>query len=232
MNVLGYDPFVSVRAAHTLSSTIPYTADLKSIIGKCDYITIHVPANAKTAGLVSREIIAEMKPEAVLLNFSRDKLVDEDAVLEALAEGKLGKYITDFPNAKTIGKKGVMYIPHLGASTEEAEDNSASLAVDELMDYLENGNIDNSVNYPRCSLGKFVSGGGRARICILNKNVPGVLGDITGVLAKMNINVANMANHSTGDFAYTMIDTDSDVNEDDLKAQMSMEGIIRVRVIK
>ena len=100
------------------------------------------------------------------------------------------------------------------------------------MDYLENGNIDNSVNYPRCSLGKFVSGGGRARICILNKNVPGVLGDITGVLAKMNINVANMANHSTGDFAYTMIDTDSDVNEDDLKAQMSMEGIIRVRVIK
>ncbi|MBQ3123090.1 MAG: 3-phosphoglycerate dehydrogenase [Firmicutes bacterium] len=232
MKVLGYDPFITAKSAHMLSADIPYSSDLNAIVAQCDYITIHVPASPKTNGLISKEVISNMKEGAVLLNFSRDKLVDEAAVLAALETGALTRYITDFPNDTTIGQPGVMYIPHLGASTEEAEENSASLAVDELMDYIENGNIENSVNYPRCSLGKFVTGQGRSRICILNKNVAGVLGDITGVLAKMNINIANMINSNAGDFAYTMIDTDTEVDATSLTSQMSMAGIIRVRVIK
>lgn len=232
MNVLGYDPFITPKSAHMLSAGIPYSSNLNEIVSQCDYVTIHVPASPKTNGLISKEVIESMKDGAVLLNFSRDKLVDEEAVLKALANEKVSRYITDFPNDKTIGQPGVMYIPHLGASTEEAEENSASLAVEELMNYIENGNIENSVNYPACSLGTFVPGQGTSRICILNRNVAGIIGEITGALAKMNINISNMVNSSRGDFAYTMIDTDTVVDEDALKSNMSMEGIIRVRIIK
>lgn len=232
MNVLGYDPFIAARSAHMLSPSIPYSSDLNAIVSQCDYITVHVPASPKTNGLISRDVITAMKSGAVLLNFSRDKLVDEAAVLEALASGAIARYITDFPNDTTIGKPGVMFIPHLGASTEEAEENSASLAVDELMDYIENGNIDNSVNYPRCSLGKFVPGQGASRICILNRNVAGVLGEITGIIASMNINIANMVNSNAGDFAYTLIDTDTIVNIEELQSKLSHSNIIKVRVIK
>lgn len=183
--------------------------------------------------MINAEVIGRMKKGAVLLNFSRDKLVDEDAVLEALDSGRLSKYITDFPNDKIVGHENITYIPHLGASTGEAEDNCAILAVEELKNYLENGNIENSVNFPACSLGKFVPGNGHSRICILNKNVPGILGDITGMLADMNINIANMVNQSRNDYAYTMVDTDAIVDEAEISAQLAKNtGIIKVRVIK
>ena len=233
MEVIGYAPFMTVRAAHDMSSTVPFTTDLDSVIGDCDYVTIHVPASPQTNHMINAEVIGRMKKGAILLNFSRDKLVDEDAVLEALDSGRLSKYITDFPNDKIVGHENITYIPHLGASTGEAEDNCAILAVEELKNYLENGNIENSVNFPACSLGKFVPGNGHSRICILNKNVPGILGDITGMLADMNINIANMVNQSRNDYAYTMVDTDAIVDEAEISAQLAKNtGIIKVRVIK
>lgn len=233
MDVVGYAPFMTIRAAHDMSSTVPYTTDLDSAIGDCDYVTVHVPASPQTNGMINEELISRMKDGAVLLNFSRDKLVDEDAVLKALDEGKLRKYITDFPNDKIVGHDNIIYIPHLGASTGEAEDNCAMLAVEELKNYIENGNIENSVNFPACSLGKFMPGNGTSRICILNRNVPGILGEITGMLASMDINIANMVNQSRGDFAYTMVDTDALIDEAEITNKLSANaGIIRVRVIR
>ena len=233
MEVVGYAPFMTVRAAHDMSNTVPFRTDLDSVIGDCDYVTVHVPASPQTNGMINADIIQSMKNGAILLNFSRDKLVDEDAVLKALDEGKLKKYITDFPNDKIVGHENIIYIPHLGASTGEAEDNCAILAVEEIKNYIENGNIENSVNFPACSLGKFISGNGKSRICILNKNVPGILGEITGMLAAMNINIANMVNQSKDNYAYTMVDTDALVDEASIIKQLAADdGIIRVRVIQ
>ncbi len=233
MKVIGYAPFMTISAAHNMSNTIPLLTDLGNTLKKCDYVTVHVPATADTAKMINKDMISQMKKGAVLVNFSRDKVVDEEAVIEALESGKLRRYITDFANPTILGKKNVTVTPHLGASTEEAEDNCACAAVDELMEYLETGNIRNSVNFPTCDLGAFVSEPDKARICILNRNISGMLGIITGALADMHVNVAKMINRSNGNFACTMIDADSDVDEAQIKEHlMQNPGILAVRVIK
>ncbi|MBN7773784.1 3-phosphoglycerate dehydrogenase family protein [Clostridium aminobutyricum] len=228
MQVIGYDPYMTLQAAHSLSNEISVVTDLGDLLPECDYITIHVPAVDSTKGIINADSIAKMKSGVILLNFSRDKLVNDADMLTALDSEKVRKYITDFPNDKLIGQKGVVCIPHLGASTEEAEDNCAMMAADELMDYIENGNIRNSVNFPACSLGK-VTG---TRICVLNKNDSSVLNSITGAMSEMNLNVTNMVTKSKGDFACALLDVDGTADEAVVTSKLSAEGIIKIRVIK
>ncbi len=231
MKVIGYDPFMTVHAAHELDRNIPIVADLSALLPQCDYITIHVPFIEETKGMINSKRLEEMKDGVVLLNFARDKLVNDDNLIGALKTGKVKKYVTDFPNDRVVGRDGVLCIPHLGASTEEAEDNCAAMAAMELMDYLESGNIRNSVNFPSCSLGPLYKGQ-CSRICIMNKNIPSILGKVTGILADMKINISNMNNRSKGDFAYTLIDIDSDIDEAELKKRLKVDGIMSVRVVK
>lgn len=231
MDVIGYDPYITLHAAHELSNKIPVVVDLGDLLPKCDYVTIHVPALDETKGMLNSKRFDQMKDGVVLLNFSRDKLVNDDNLVGALKTGRVKKYITDFPNAKLINQSGVICIPHLGASTEEAEDNCAVMAANQLMDYIENGNIINSVNFPTLTMGK-LNKAATARICILNKNIPAMLGKITGILAEMNINIRDLTNKSKGDYAYTLLDVDSEVNEAALKKKLSVEGIISIRIIK
>ena len=228
MNVLGYDPYLSVNSAHELSRTITLFEALDSILPKCDYVTIHVPFMENTKELINEKKFSIMKDGVCLLNFSRDQIVSETAVIKALQSGKVRKYITDFPTEQFLCIDNVVCIPHLGASTKESEENCARMAVDQLMDFLENGNILNSINFPSCSLGICTT---TARIAVLNKNVPAMLGKITGILADMNINISDLINRSKGDLAYTLIDVDSPVNEAELKKALSVEGIIAVRVM-
>lgn len=233
MKVVGYAPFMTVSAAHDMSNTIPFVTDVNAVLKKSDYVTIHVPANADTAAMVNEEFLSQMKKGATLVNFSRDKLVDEKAVADALESGKLRRYITDFPTPKILGTKKVMIIPHLGASTEEAEENCACAAVETMKEYIETGNIQNSVNFPSCDLGPFFPGESISRICILNRNISGMLGIITGKLASMNVNIAKMINKSNGRFACTMIDADCDLDEAFIKEHLIQNpGILSVRVIK
>ncbi len=228
MNVIGYDPYMSVQSAHELSRTVEVYESLDQILPKCDYITIHVPFMENTKELINEKRFSLMKEGVCLLNFSRDQIVSETDVLKALDSGKVRKYVTDFPSEIMLCNEKVICIPHLGASTKESEDNCARMAVDQLMDYLENGNITNSVNFPSCTLG---IGTSQARICVLNKNVPAMLGKITGILADMNINISDLNNRSKGDLAYTLIDVDSEVDETELKKALKVNGIISVRVI-
>lgn len=228
MKVIGYDPYLSVKSAHDLSSTVQVFDVLDTVLPKCDYVTIHVPFMENTKGLFNEKTFAMMKKNVCLLNFSRDPIVNDDDLMVALVEGKVRKYITDFPTDRFIGTENVVCIPHLGASTKESEDNCAKMAVDQLMNYLENGNILNSVNLPDCSLGICAT---QARIAVLNKNVPAMLGKITGILADMNINISDLLNRSKGDLAYTLIDVDSPVNEKELKEALKIDGIISARVI-
>lgn len=227
MKVIGNDPYMTLRAAHNLSNTIPVVRTLEELLPVCDYITIHVPAMEQTKGMINSDTIALMKDGIMVLNFSRDKLVNDDHMLAALASGRVKKYITDFPNNKLVGKEGVICIPHLGASTEEAEDNCAVMATEQLMDYLENGNITNSVNYPACSLGP-VTG---TRICVLNKNIPAMLSAITSAVSDLNLNINNLLNKSKGDYACTLVDIDGTVNEADVAAKLNVPGIIKIRII-
>lgn len=231
MNVFGYDPFISWKAAHELSNTVAIIKTLEALLPKCDYIAIHVPSMPETKGMLNKERFAQMKDGTVLLNFSRDNLVNDNDLLEAIAVGKVGRYITDFPNDTLNNQKNIISIPHLGASTEEAEDNCAEMAAQEIMDYLENGTITNSVNYPEASLGSFISGQGQ-RICILNKNIPAVIGKITGILSELNINIKDFLNRSKGDFAYTLIDIDCIPEDIDIKSKLKMDGIISIRILK
>lgn len=230
MNVIGYDPYLTVKAALELSNTITIVDALKDLYPKCDYITIHVPAVEGTIGMINKEAFAQMKDKVVFLNFSRDKLMNDTDLLEALASGKVRKYVTDFPNDNVIGKENIIAIPHLGASSAEAEDNCASMAVDQIMDYIENGNIVNSVNFPACNLGAIAAGASRA--CIIHKNVPAILGKITGIFADLGMNVENMINKSKGDFAYTLVEVSGAIAEADLKEKLSSDAIISVRVVK
>lgn len=227
MDVYGYDPYISVDAAWNLSRSIKHINDVNEIYRECDYITIHVPLLDSTKGMINEEALKEMKPNAVILNFARDLLVDEDAVLKALEEDKIRKYVSDFPNTKTIGKKGVIVVPHLGASTAESEDNCAVMAVNELIDFLENGNIKNSVNYPNCNLGVCTSAG---RIAIYHKNVKKMISQFTAILADTNIQ--NMSNTSRGEFAYTLFDLEDKIPEETVKMLEAVEGVVRVRVVK
>ncbi len=227
MKVIGNDPYITLRAAHNLSNTIPVVATLEELLPECDYVTIHVPAKENTNGMINKNTLAMLKEGAIFLNFSRDKLVNDEDMLAALERGKVKKYITDFPNNKLVGKPGVVCIPHLGASTAEAEDNCAVMATQQLMDYIENGNITNSVNFPECSLGP-VTG---TRICVLNKNIPAMLSAVTGAVSNLNLNINNLINKSKGDYACTLVDIDGSVTEEQLADALNIDGIIKTRVI-
>ena len=229
MDVLGYDPYLSVDAALRLSTEVKVCKNVEAIYRDCDFITIHVPALDSTKGMINAEAIALMKTGVIVVNAARDALVNEKDMLAALAAGKVRKYVSDFPNATTAGQKGCLVIPHLGASTEEAEDNCAVMAAKEMRDYLENGNIVNSVNYPACSLGPATKPG---RLAILHRNVANMLGTLTSILGNAKVNIDAVANKSRGDFAYTLIDVDTPVPADVVKAIAATEAIIKVRVVK
>lgn len=228
MEVYGYDPYVSVESAWKLSRNIYHAKTVDEIYKECDYITVHVPAMESTKGMIDGDAIGLMKDGVVVLNFSRNVLVDEDAMVDALVSGKVKHYVTDFPTPEIAGVKGAIVIPHLGASTAESEDNCAKMAVREMMDYLEYGNIKNSVNYPNCDMGK---PGENKRIVLLHHNIPNMIGQFTKVLAKDNMNIADMANKSKGEFAYTMIDIDSDIPDTVAEDLRAIEGVLRVRVL-
>lgn len=228
MTVYGYDPYLSVNGAWMLSREIRHATSLSELCAVCDYITIHVPLTDKNPGMIGAKEIAEMKEGVVFLNFSRDKLVDETAMAEALQSGHVRAYFSDFANALSVKMKNAIITPHLGASTEEAEDNCAVMAVKELMDYIDNGNIRNSVNYPNCDMGVCQSD---LRIALLHRNIPNMIGQITGVLARRNINIANMTNKSRDRFAYTLLDLEGQLDEECLKELKAIDGMIRFRTV-
>lgn len=228
MEVYGYDPYISVNAAWRLSREVKHVTSLDTICRECDYITLHVPAVDSTKGMINKAAIDQMKDGVVLLNFARDILVNEDDLAEALKSGKVKKYVTDFANSKSVNMENTIVIPHLGASTEESEDNCAKMAVCEIMDYLENGNIRNSVNYPACDMGVKKTA---CRVAVLHMNIPNMIGQITGVLAAGKINISDMTNKSRDKFAYTLMDLEH--MPDDIMVQKlnAIEGVLRVRLI-
>lgn len=229
MDVYGYDPYVSVDAAWNLSRDVKHVLNVEEIFENCDMITIHVPLLDSTKGMINADAIAKMKDGVILLNFARDLLVDEKAVLDAIKAGKVRRYVSDFPNPTTAGQEGVIVIHHLGASTEESEDNCAKMAVKELMNYLENGNIVNSVNYPNCDMGICSQAG---RVAIFHKNITNMISQFTIVLGNKGINITDMTNKSKGEYAYTMFDLESAVSPDIVEQLAAIEGVFRVRVVK
>jgi len=229
MKVYGYDPYISIDAAWHLDSHIVPVKTREEIYEKCDIITVHVPLLDSTRKMINAEAISKMKDGVILLNFARDALVDDNALEEALKAGKIKRYITDFPNDRTANMHGVIAIPHLGASTEESEDNCAKMAVRQMMNYLENGNIVNSVNYPNCDLGVCTKAG---RITILHRNIPNTLSQFTTTMAKENINISDLVNRSRGEYAYTMLDLDSKPSEHAVDALKQIDGVLRVRIIR
>ncbi len=229
MQVYGCDPYISINAAWHLDSNIIHAKTREEIYANCDIITLHTPLVADTEKMINAETIAMMKDGVVILNFARDRLVDDDALEEALKSGKVKRYITDFPNDRTAGMAGVVAIPHLGASTEESEDNCAVMAVRQVMNYLENGNIINSVNYPNCDMGPCTKPG---RITVLHKNIPNSIGRFTSVMGSFNINISDMLNRSRGEYAYTMLDLDEPTPAGVAEQLESLEGVFRVRVIR
>ncbi len=229
MEVYGYDPYISVNAAWSLSRNVNHVNAVEEIYKNCDYITIHVPLLDSTKKMISAEAIAMMKPTTVVLNFARDLLVDEEAMVAALEEGKIAKYVSDFPNPTTVGKKGCIVTPHIGASTEESEDNCAVMAVKEIRDFLENGNITHSVNYPDCNMGECKSAG---RLLLLHRNVKGMISSYTSILGDANINISDMTNKSRGDYACTLIDVDAPVTKEVEEKLQTLEGVLKVRVVK
>ncbi|MFP3153084.1 phosphoglycerate dehydrogenase [Lachnospiraceae bacterium ZAX-1] len=229
MEVYGYDPYISVNAAWELSRTIKRIKSAEEIYSECDYITIHVPLMDETRKMINKEVIGKMKTGVVILNFARDLLVDEDDMVEALNSGKVKKYVTDFPNPTVVGVKGIIVTPHLGASTQESEDNCAIMAVNQVMEYMENGNIINSVNYPNCDLGSCTQAG---RIAILHKNIKGMIGKYAVVLGDADINISNMANKSRGDYAYALLDLDAPITKEVVEKLKATEGVLKVRVVK
>ncbi|MDO4622497.1 MAG: phosphoglycerate dehydrogenase [Eubacteriales bacterium] len=229
MDVYGYDPFLSVDAAWNLSRNIRHINDVNDIYRNCDFITVHVPALSSTKGMISREAIDMMKDGVVLLNYARDVLVDETALVEALKAGKVRKYMTDFANPVVVEAPNAIVTPHLGASTEEAEDNCAKMAVKELREFLENGNIINSVNYPNMNNGVCTDA---SRITICHKNIKDMIRQFARVLSDEGMNIANMANKSRGDYAYTMIDLETPITLQTLTKIRSIDGVLRARIIK
>lgn len=229
MDVYGYDPYLSVKAAWSLESGVHHVADVNDIYKQCDFITIHVPLMDATKGMINKEAIDQMKEGVIILNFARDLLADEQAVLDGIAAGKIRKYVSDFANPTTAGKEGVILLPHLGASTAEAEDNCAVMAVDEIQNFLENGNIVNSVNYPNVDSAVCQTAG---RITICHKNLANMITKFTALFGDQGINISNMVNKSKGDYAYTLIDVDSPANDDIIAKLNAIDDVIRVRVIK
>ena len=228
MEVYGCDPYISVEHAWSLSRDVIHVKTVEEIFRTCDYITVHVPLMDATKHMINADSLKLMKDGVIILNFSRDALVDDEDIEKALACGKVKKYVTDFPNEKSANMDGVIAIPHLGASTEESEDNCAVMAVKEIMNYLENGSIKNSVNYPNCEVAKLIS---KARITLLHKNIPSMITKFTTVLSSYNVNIEEMANKSRGDYAYSVFDIDMAVTEEMKKALEEIEGVLKVRAI-
>lgn len=227
MNVIGYDPYFSIKNALALDNAVKFTSNLDDIYAVADYITVHVPATPETKNMINAESLAKCKDGVRLLNFARNELVNVADVKTALESGKVSCYICDFPNEETVGVDGIITLPHLGASTPEAEDNCATMAAKEIMAYLEDGNIVNSVNYPNCSAPRIA---GKARVCVLHKNTPNILAQITAFFGEKGINIEHMTNNAKGDYAYTILDVD---NADDsiVASAKAVEGIIAVRVL-
>lgn len=228
MEVYGYDPYLSVNAAWNLSSEVKHIVNVEDIYKECDYITIHVPALDSTKGMINKAAFDMMKKGTVVINCARDVLVDEPAILDAIKSGKVAKYVTDFPNTTTAGQEGVIVLPHLGASTEESEENCAVMAVNQIVDYLENGNIENSVNYPSCSLGYRKKA---ARICVCHYNRPNVISQLTSLFGEAGVNISDMVSKSRGEYAYAMFDVEAPVSDEFEKKLEAMENIIRIRIL-
>jgi D-3-phosphoglycerate dehydrogenase len=229
MDVYGCDPHISVEAAWHLDRHVQRVKTRDEIYANCDIISLHVPLLPDTKHMINAEAISKMKDGVIILNFARDLLVDDDAMEEALKSGKVKCYVTDFPNDRTANMPGVIAIPHLGASTEESEDNCAKMAVNQVMNYLENGNIVNSVNYPNCDMGICTKAG---RIAIMHQNIPNTLSKFTTVVANDNVNISDMVNRSKGEYAYTMLDLDTPTSAEVVEDLKKVKGVIRVRVIK
>lgn len=228
MKVYGYDPYVSVRSAWSLSRMVNHSSSLDELYTKCDYITVHVPYMDSTKEMINKEAIAKMKEGVTILNFARGELVENKAVMDGLQSGKVKHYVTDFPNEEVAGMDGIITIPHLGASTEESEENCAEMAVEQMMNYLANGNIVNSVNYPNCDLGEIDS---EARITVHHKNLPNMIGQLTAILAEDDHNIVNMLNKSKGDWAYSIFDVEKKPSKDIIQKMKEIEGVVRVRVL-
>ena len=229
MEVYGYDPYVSVDAAWNLSRDVKHVLNVEDIYENCDIITIHVPLLDSTKGMINKEAISKMKDGVILLNFARDLLADEKDVLEGIKAGKIRKYVSDFPNPTTAGQEGCIVIPHLGASTEESEDNCAKMAVKEMMNYLENGNIVNSVNYPSLDMGVCTQAG---RVAIFHKNIANMITKFAACFGDEGINITDMMNKSRGEVAYTMFDLESPAEQKIIDKLQSIDGVFRVRVVK
>ena len=229
MEVYGYDPYLSIDAAWNLSRNVHHSKNVEEIYEQCDYITIHVPLLDSTKQMLNEEAISKMKEHVVILNFARDLLADEEAIVKALQSGKIKRYVTDFANPVVAGKKGVLVIPHLGASTAEAEENCAIMAVKELRDFLENGNIRNSVNFPNCDMGVCK---GRSRVAITHRNIPNMISQFSKILGDEGMNIADMTNKSRGEYAYTLMDMEAEIPEKAIEALESVEGVSRVRVVR
>lgn len=229
MEVYGHDPYVSVDAAWNLSRDVKHVLNVDDIYAECDYITIHVPLLESTKHYINAEAISRMKDGVVILNFARDLLANEEDVLEGIKNGKIRRYVTDFPNPVTAGAEGCIVIPHLGASTEESEDNCAKMAVKEMMNYLQNGNIKNSVNYPDCDMGVCTKAG---RIAIFHKNIANMISKFTACFGDNGINISDMTNKSRGEAAYTMLDVESVPTAEMIRTLQEIKGVSRVRVVK
>ena len=229
MEVYGYDPYLSVNAAWSLSRSVIHVLNEDDIYSQCDYITIHVPLMDSTRGMINAVSIAKMKKGVILLNFARDLLANEKDVLEGIQSGKIARYVSDFPNPVTAGQPGCIVIPHLGASTAESEDNCAVMAVEEMMDYLENGNIKNSVNYPSCDMGICTKAG---RVAIFHKNIANMITKFAAEFGDKGINISDLTNKSRGEVAYTMLDVEEKPTQDMVEALEKISGVFRVRIVK
>ena len=229
MDVYGYDPYISVNAAWRLSRNVKHITNVDTIFQECDYITVHVPLMESTKGMINKEKLDMMKDGVVVLNFARDTLVNDDDMAEALASGKVARYVSDFPNPKAANMDRVILTPHLGASTKESEDNCAVMAVKELTDYLENGNIRNSVNFPACDMGVCQA---ESRIAVLHMNIPNMIGQITGILAAQGVNITDMTNKSRDKYAYTLLDLEHKPEAATIEKLKAIEGVLRVRKVK
>lgn len=229
MEVYGYDPFLSLNAAWNISRSVIHVTNEDDIYEQCDYISIHVPLLDDTKEKINAVAIAKMKPGVVILNYSRDLLVNEKDVLEGIKSGKVARYVTDFPTPGIAGQKGCIVIPHLGASTEESEDNCAVMAVQEIMDYLENGNIRNSVNYPACDMGVCTKAG---RVAVFHKNIANMITKFTAEFGQKGINISDMTNKSKGEVAYTMLDVEAAPTAEIVEALEKIDGVFRVRIVK
>ena len=227
MNVIGQDPYMTIESALSLSRSVKIVKERGEIIEKSDYITLHVPVTSETKNMINAETIAKMKDGVRIINFSRADVVDDDAMAAALESGKVAKYVTDFPNEKVLQMKNAIAIPHLGASTEESEDNCAMMAVNQIIDFLENGNIRNSVNYPELVMDRTAN----TRLCVLHKNVAGTISSISSVVSEFGINIEHFTNRSKGDYAYTICEIDGEIPEDIINKILTMKDIIKINVI-